>query len=191
MKTNFKKTGSLKKFLFCAFCCTITCVLSMITINIGIVPISLATVGVYFSGGLLGGLYGALSQLLYLILVFIGFPFTASFRGGFSVFAGPTGGFLIGYVFTSMVAGFLYENLKKMFNIKQGYIKKMVLLEIACILATFVCYGCGLLWFLIVMKVSLMKAITVCVIPFILVDFLKINLVSFIVVKLESILNLN
>lgn len=69
------------------------------------VPITVQTLGVMLAGVILGWWRGALSVLLVLVLVAAGLPLLAGGSGGIGVFFGPTGGYLIGWVFGAAVIG--------------------------------------------------------------------------------------
>lgn len=73
------------------------------------VPITLQTFGVMLAASLLGARRGALSVLLFLALVAIGLPLLAGGRGGLAVFAGPSVGYLIGWVLGAVVTGLLIQ----------------------------------------------------------------------------------
>lgn len=75
------------------------------------VPITLQTLGVMLAGCLLGPARGAAAVLLYLVLAAIGLPVLPGGRGGLGVFAGPTGGFLVGMLFGAAVTGWLARRL--------------------------------------------------------------------------------
>ena len=77
-------------------------------------PIVLANLFVLLSGVVLGKWLGSLSQIVYLLLGFVGVPVFAGHTCGPSVFAGPTGGYLIGYVLASFIAGLLVEYLPRL-----------------------------------------------------------------------------
>ena len=79
--------------LFAAACA----VLAQLIIPIQPVPISLASLGAMLAGGFLGKRYGFLALLIYLLLGAAGVPVFSMFRGGIHMFAGPTGGFLLGF----------------------------------------------------------------------------------------------
>ena len=49
------------------------------------VPITLQTLGVILSGGILGARLGAMSQIVFLLLVATGLPLLAGGRGGLGV----------------------------------------------------------------------------------------------------------
>ena len=88
----------------------------MISIPIQPIPITMATVAVYLSGVIVGPKYGAISQLVYLLLVLVGLPFTSKLIGGVAVFVGPTAGFLIGYVPMAAVIGLIHCYFKNRFD---------------------------------------------------------------------------
>lgn len=60
--------------------------------------INLATLGVFLTGGILGKKYGSISLIVYILLGAVGVPVFAGFKGGLGVLAGPTGGYIIGYL---------------------------------------------------------------------------------------------
>lgn len=71
------------------------------------VPITLQTLGVMLSGLVLGAAGGGLSQVLIVLLVAVGAPILSGGRGGLAVFAGPTAGYLIGWVPAALVTGLI------------------------------------------------------------------------------------
>jgi biotin transport system substrate-specific component len=73
------------------------------------VPITLQTLGVMLAGSILGWKRGALSVVVLLVLVAAGLPLLSGGRGGLAVFAGPSAGYLIGWVFGAAVIGWLVQ----------------------------------------------------------------------------------
>lgn len=73
----------------------------------GGVPITGQTLGVMLAGLVLGARRAPLSILVVLVLAAIGLPVLAGGRGGLGVFAGPTAGYLIGWVFGTIVIGLI------------------------------------------------------------------------------------
>ena len=73
------------------------------------VPITAQTLGVMLAGLLLGPRRGALAVLVLLALVAAGLPLLAGGRGGLGVFAGPSAGFLAGWVAGAAVTGFVAD----------------------------------------------------------------------------------
>ncbi|MFF1634574.1 biotin transporter BioY [Leifsonia sp. NPDC058248] len=71
----------------------------------GAVPITAQTLGVMLAGAILGPWRGAISMLVFLALVAVGLPLLSGGRGGIGVFAGPSAGYLIGWVVGAFVIG--------------------------------------------------------------------------------------
>ena len=69
------------------------------------VPINLAVLGVLLAGGCLGSKYGSLSILIYILLGAVGIPVFAGFGAGLGTLAGPTGGYIVGYILCAAIAG--------------------------------------------------------------------------------------
>ncbi|MDX3925565.1 MAG: biotin transporter BioY [Shinella sp.] len=82
-----------------------------ITLGFIPVPITAQSLGVMLAGCILGAKRGAAVCLLFLLLVAIGLPVLAGGRGGLAIFAGPTAGYIIGYVPGAFLTGFLAERL--------------------------------------------------------------------------------
>lgn len=165
MKTRVLTTSAL----FVA----ITAICSQIQIPLPMVPINLALFAIYLAGALLGPKYGTISILAYVILGGIGAPIFAGFRGGFATIAGPTGGYIVGYIFTAFVVGLITK--------KFGYSwRKLV---IAMVLGLTVCYALGTIWFMYVTSNSLASAMTYCVIPFFPGDAVKIILATLLTIR--------
>lgn len=75
------------------------------------VPITGQTLGVMLSGALLGR-WGALSQLLVLLLCAAGAPVLAGGRGGWAVLAGPTAGYLWMFPLAALGIGWVAERVQ-------------------------------------------------------------------------------
>jgi biotin transport system substrate-specific component len=75
------------------------------------VPITAQSMGVMMAGCILGAKRGAAAALLLLVLVAIGLPVLSGGRGGLNVFASPTGGYAVGFVFAAFVTGLIAERL--------------------------------------------------------------------------------
>ncbi|MCJ8053145.1 biotin transporter BioY [Shinella curvata] len=82
-----------------------------ITLGFIPVPITAQSLGVMLAGCILGARRGAAAVLLVLLLVAIGLPVLSGGRGGLAVFAGPTAGYLVGWVFGAFVCGLIAERL--------------------------------------------------------------------------------
>jgi biotin transport system substrate-specific component len=75
------------------------------------VPVTAQTLGVMLAGALLGGRRGMIACLVFLLLVAAGLPLLAGGRGGWSVFTGPSAGYLIGWPLGALVIGLFTERI--------------------------------------------------------------------------------
>ncbi|WP_425562922.1 biotin transporter BioY [Microbacterium gilvum] len=71
------------------------------------VPITAQTLGVMLAGAVLGWRRGAAAVLVVLVLVAVGLPVLSGGRGGLGVFAGPTAGYVLGWVLGAAVVGLI------------------------------------------------------------------------------------
>lgn len=147
------------------------CVLAPLSIPLpGGVPISLTNMVIYFIVYLIGGKKGTACFCVYLLLGLIGLPVFSGFTGGIGKLAGPTGGYLIGFIFTATMCGlFLYIGKGKIWIYIFGMIAGLIM-----------AYLFGSLWFMYSMNVSLMKTLTICVFPFLIGDVIKMAVIVFI-----------
>ena len=142
------------------------------------IPINLGTLAVTLTGALLGKKYGPLSVIIYILLGAVGVPVFAGFTGGLGHIAGPTGGYIIGYITSSFICGAVidrfYEKVSKGTSKLAGFAIKYVLIAAAAFLGTASCYTIGIIWFMYLTGNNLSASLTMCVIPFLPCDFLKI-----------------
>lgn len=73
------------------------------------VPVTGQTFGVLLAGVLLGRSWGGISMALYAGLGALGIPWFAGFTGGIGALAGPTGGYLFGFVLTALFLGYVTD----------------------------------------------------------------------------------
>ena len=149
----------------------VTCILAPMSIQLpGGVPISLTNFVVYLAVFLLGWKKGTISYCIYLLIGLIGLPVFSGFTGGMGKLAGPTGGYLIGFVLMAIISGYFIEAFPG-----KGY-----MYILGMILGTAVDYALGTAWFMIQTKMELGAALAACVFPFLIGDALKIIAATFI-----------
>lgn len=155
-----------KKIALIGLMTAVTCVLGPISFPLLIspVPISLGVLGILLATYLLGMKWGTLSCLVYLLLGLVGLPVFTGFSGGLGKVLGPTGGYLLGYIFLSLIAGFFVSK----------WPSKWPLHLAGMILGTAVMYLFGTLWLGYLVKRSFVEALWIGVIPYIPADLLKI-----------------
>jgi biotin transport system substrate-specific component len=101
------------------------------------VPVTGQTFAVLMIAALLGARRGALCLLTYLAEGLLGLPVFAQGKSGLATFLGPTGGYLIGFVFAAWVVGALSE---------RTWDRRILTTVAAMVLGNLVIYACGLLW---------------------------------------------
>jgi biotin transport system substrate-specific component len=80
-----------------------------ITLGFIPVPITAQSLGPMLAGCILGARRGSAAMLLVLLLVAIGLPVLAGGRGGLAVLAGPSAGYIFGWVVGAYVCGLIAE----------------------------------------------------------------------------------
>lgn len=131
-----------------------------ITIPAGDISLTLQTFGVFLTLGLLGGKWGTVTILIYLLLGSVGLPVFSGFQGGPGTLFGITGGFLWGFLFS----GLTYWLLERLGTLP------------AMIAGQAVCYLCGSLWFSYYAGGGMALILLRCVVPFLVPDGIKIAL---------------
>jgi len=141
------------------------------------VPITGQTFGVLFSGVLLGSRWGGISQVIYVGLGIAGVPWFNNWQGGISLLAGPTGGYLIGFILAAFLIGYLMD--------KYIYTRKFhSLLGLMCVINFGLIYIPGLiqldLWLNLIrgQAVSFSQVLAMGLFPFVAGDLVKIFLVA-------------
>ena len=147
-----------------ALMAAVMCVLGPLTVPIGAVPISLANFVICLTAWLLGPKFGTLSVAVYLCIGLIGVPVFSGYGAGLAKLAGPTGGYLVGYLLLALIGGLFIEK-------SNG---NPVVSGIGLVLGDAACYVLGTAWFVFQMQCELGYALSVCVYPFIALDLAKI-----------------
>ncbi len=179
-----KNSLNIREITFISIFVSIITICSWISIPMT-VPFTLQTFAIFVTIGLLERKNSFLAVLVYILLGAIGLPVFSNFKGGVSSLIGPTGGYILGFLLTTLVSGFLLEKLPN----------KNIFLVFSMIIGLIICYTFGTAWFIYFYtkssgSITIFKALTLCVFPFILPDLAKIGLASIIVNKLKSKVNL-
>jgi biotin transport system substrate-specific component len=137
------------------------------------VPVTGQTLAVLLAGVLLGGSWGGLSQAIYAGLGLAGLPWFTGWQGGLAHLAGPTGGYIIGFVLAAACVGYLTDRFAAARQFS-GLVAVMVLANFVLI------YVPGLLqlglWLSLVkgQSVSAIQVVNLGLTPFVAGDIIKI-----------------
>ena len=140
---TFRKTSTYA-MVVTALMAAVTCILAPLSVPIGPVPISLTNFAIY------------------LLLGLVGLPVFSGFTGGLAKLAGPTGGYIIGFIPMAIIAGIVIDKFTN-----RG------IQILGMIVGTAICYAFGTAWFCLQAGYTVGAALAVCVIPFIPADLCK------------------
>lgn len=147
--------------------------LAQVSIPLQPVPITGQTLGVLLVGAALGWRRGALALLAYLAEGLAGLPVFADGKVGPAVLAGPTGGYLAGFVVAAALVGWLAE---------RGWDRRPWTMALAMALGNVAIYALGVAWLARWLEVALHLTTATAlraawasgVAPFLLGDALKL-----------------
>ncbi len=174
---KLKNTVSISLFT------AVIAVCSLITLPFP-VPFTLQTLGIFSALLILGGKHGTVAISIYIAVGLMGLPVFSGFSAGIGHLMGATGGYVIGFLLTAL----FYWLITVICGNKT--IVKICGLSVGLVL----CYTAGALWytFVYLRDVSLSSvtsALTICVVPFIIPDIIKLTVAILIKRKLKIIKN--
>lgn len=150
---------NVRKMVLCSLFASLIAVCAWLAIPIPPISVTLQTFGVLLALGVLGGKWGTVSILLYLVMGVVGLPVFTGFRGGAAALLDATGGFLWGF----LAGGLAYWAAERLGKIS------------ASVLCQLVCYLSGCLWFEYwAGNVGFLAAALICVVPYLIPDILKL-----------------
>jgi biotin transport system substrate-specific component len=138
------------------------------------IPITGQVFGVLLAGILLGR-YGGISQLMYVGIGAFGVPWFSGFNAGFAYIAGPTGGYIIGFIIAAFFIGFVVDRYIK----SRNFLSMITLMLFSTF---FLIYIPGMLhlylWFST--SIGFWELMTIAIFPFIFGDIIKSIIVALI-----------
>ena len=166
--TTKKQAFSAAQLALYALFAALLCILAPLSVPIGPIPISLTNLVLYFSIFLIEAKGALISYAVYLLIGMAGLPVFSGYIGGLAKIAGPTGGYLVGFLPMLLIMGFFRQHFRQK---RTGIAVGMTFLGM--ILGTIVAYLLGTIWFVLQMGCDWGYALTVCVFPFIPFDIAK------------------
>jgi biotin transport system substrate-specific component len=147
------------------------------------VPLTMQTLAVLLLGGLLGPTVAASSVAGYLVIGAMGAPVFHNGLGGLAVFAGPTAGYLIGFIPAAFIMGLAVCWARKVRHgstsedtvtaDRLGGWKALAILALGTVFASAVVYAVGVPWLAVFTGQGLVGAVKIGAVPFLLGDALK------------------
>lgn len=156
----------LSFLVMAALITSILCILAPLSIPLPFspVPFTLTNLILLFAVYLLPWKWAWFSCLIYLLLGTIGLPVFSGFAGGLGKLAGPTGGYLIGFLLQVPISGLFLERFRS----------RLLLCAVGMVLGIAACYALGTVWLALQMHLSLKAALLAGVIPYLPGDAVKI-----------------
>jgi biotin transport system substrate-specific component len=133
------------------------------------VPITGQTFAVVLVGASLGALLGLASLALYLFVGALGAPIYANGQHGWDVLTGPTGGYIVGFVFAAFLTGYLAQ---------QRWDRRFSSAVAAMLTGSVVIYLIGLPWLAAKIDTGLEDTLEAGLYPFVVGDLLKLYLAA-------------
>ena len=176
------ETGTSKKIVFTALFAALTAVCGFISIPVPgtPIPIVLQNMLVVLTGLMLGPVWGVAATVLFLAAGALGLPVFSGGTGGVARLIGPTGGFLYGYALATLAAGLIAQRPK------YGVRTPVLRLVLATVLGFVVMYIPGVLHFMRVMDKTFSQTMTLCVVPYIPGDIIKMVVAVLLSSKLRT-----
>ena len=171
---------STRDIVYIALFAALTAALSLfppITIPAIGVPVTAQSLGPMLAGGILGARRGALSLLLFVVLVAVGLPLLSGGRGGLGVFFGPSGGYIVGWVVAAFVVGLLHEWGWRSLNVVSSFIY-------CAIGGIIILYALGISWTAYYVNMTFLQALVVSS-PFIIGDVVKAGIAAVVAVAVK------
>jgi biotin transport system substrate-specific component len=131
------------------------------------VPMTMQTFMVLIIGATYGWRLGAATMIAYIVEGVVGLPVFAQFSAGAHVMAGPTAGYLVGFIAAALVTGYLAE---------RGFGRNLATALVSFAVGTVVIFALGLAWLASLIGVE--AAITHGLMPFILSEPTKVALAT-------------
>lgn len=137
----------------------LTAIAAQVQVPLWPVPITAQTLAVLLVGSSLGALRGTLAMVLYAVLGMVGLPVFSDDGSGMGVILGPTGGYIVGFVFAAAFTGWIAQ---------RSWDRRILRSILAFLAGTVVTFLIGLPWLAIVLGLDLQQTLQAGLYPFII-----------------------
>jgi biotin transport system substrate-specific component len=142
----------------------LTGIMAQLAVPIWPVPITGQTLAVLLVGTSLGALRGALSMIAYLLLGVAGVPWFSDATHGWAVIAGPTGGYIVGFIAAAALTGLLAQ---------RSWDKRVLGAALSFVAGSVVVFLVGLPWLAVALHLDLAQTLAFGLYPFIIGGIVK------------------
>ena len=144
-----QQTMKIQDLTLIALMAALTCILGPMSITLPFTPVPISFTNLV---------------IVYLLIGAVGLPVFSGFSGGLAKLAGPTGGYLVGFIFLALISGFFTEKFSN----------NVIMTAIGMILGTAVTYTFGTIWLCAQMHLTFIQGLYAGVIPYLPGDAAKI-----------------
>ncbi|MCL2601526.1 MAG: biotin transporter BioY [Treponema sp.] len=161
------RSKTLPKVAFVALFAALVAAGSFISVPIGPVPIILNNLFTMLAGLVLGPVLGGAAVGLYLLGGLVGLPIFAGGSSGIARFAGPTGGYLIGFLLSAIAVGLIAR--RPVAGEKLPFPRIVAAIVVGIVIV----YIPGVFWLKSKLDLTWARALMVGAVPFLVGDALK------------------
>lgn len=167
---------NIRKTVIIAILAATICIFAPFSVPFGAIPLSLSTFAIYVVSSSVGMSHSLPAVAVYILIGAVGLPVFSSFTGGLQCITGYTGGFIIGYIPCALIIGLLTDRFES----------NKIIYPVSMAAGTLVCYLSGTFWYMHKAECGFLQAASVCVLPFIIGDIIKIAAASCIGLTLKQ-----
>jgi biotin transport system substrate-specific component len=138
--------------------------LAQVAIPLWPVPITGQTLAVLLVGSTLGALRGVIAMAVYAVVGIAGVPWFSDASAGWQVVAGPTGGYIIGFIVAAGLTGWLAQ---------RNWDRKVLSAFASFTAGTVITFAVGLPWLAASLGLTLEQTLQAGLYPFILGGIIK------------------
>lgn len=128
------------------------------------VPITGQTLAVLIVGSSLGAVRGAISMVLYAVIGILGLPVFSDGSHGIGVVFGPTGGYIIGFIFAAALTGWLAQ---------RSWDHRILGAILSFLAGSAITFAIGLPWLALSLHLTLQQTLAAGLYPFIVGGIVK------------------
>lgn len=162
-------SGAVYRLSLIAMCVAAITLSSWIAIPFPI-SFTMQTFAIFLISGCFSPQISLSAVIIYLLLGITGLPVFSGFNAGLSAFLGASGGCLLAFPFCALIISLF----------RKHYSEKKILYILLMLCSLVLCYLFSCLWYLFIFAPSTganpFTALSICVIPFIIPDILKVFL---------------
>lgn len=178
-QTSSRRKSLARDIAYIALAVALITVCAWISLPIGPIPFTLQTFAVAFVGAILGWKKGGAAVAVYVLMGLIGIPVFTGFKAGAAALFGSTGGYIFGFFFLALTPA-----LFKLVPVKNKWGRSAIFYG-ANIVGAAVMYLFGTVWFMHMYGCTVGYALTLCVLPYLLPDAVKLALAAILSGRLE------